>query len=53
MTTFKKVFGKGTFKILGMMATLASLTAFASAANLCSFWFNQPEMPESVRMMHK
>lgn len=53
MTSVKNVFDIGTIKIMGLLAALASLTAFASATNLCSFWFNQPVMPESVRMMNK
>jgi cyclic lactone autoinducer peptide len=40
-------------KVLLAAAGLASLTAMISVYNLCFFWFHQPQMPESVRLMGK
>jgi cyclic lactone autoinducer peptide len=41
-------------KLLGkVLASLAFITAFASNFTSCVIFFNQPEMPEKVRMLKK
>jgi cyclic lactone autoinducer peptide len=51
MTGIKKFADITTRNILSAAAALASLTALVSTFGLCFIWFNQPEMPESVRQM--
>jgi len=53
MTGIKNLADITTRKVLMAAAGLASLTAMVSAFGLCFFWFNQPRMPESVRLMGK